>query len=235
MKRFTVFETLIVSLLVGIVAAAYVVFLKGNNAFIGSFLSSATLLPLLHLITIPGINELVLTFIFVIMVFLVYGLVVYGLIALGNKTAITAMVIIFAAVCGIAIQQYYYPQEVTRLDDINPAASIMVVSRSHTPEQYFGQEARGDLNGDSKDDVAFLIPRFDDETNSTIYYVSAALKEGKGYTGTNLLFLGLKSVPVAITIEHATVTIDYRDLRDEESTTTKKFNAHLVNGKLQEI
>lgn len=67
-------------------------------------------------------------------------------------------------------------------------------SASKTTTRYFGNEAKGDLNGDGLEDVAFLI------TQSTggsglFYYAVVALKTGAGYKTTNAFLVGDRIAP----------------------------------------
>jgi len=55
--------------------------------------------------------------------------------------------------------------------------------------KYFGNEVKADINGDGKEDVAFLLTQ-DGGGSGTFYYVVAAIKKSGGYEGTNAIFIG---------------------------------------------
>jgi heat shock protein HslJ len=67
-------------------------------------------------------------------------------------------------------------------------------SASRIVTRYFGADARGDLNGDGKEDVVFVLTQ---ETSGTgvFYYVVAALAAESGYRGSNGLLLGDRIAP----------------------------------------
>jgi heat shock protein HslJ len=67
-------------------------------------------------------------------------------------------------------------------------------SASRIVTRYFGAEARGDLNGDGRQDVVFVLTQ---ETSGTgvFYYVVAALATESGYRGSQGLLLGDRIAP----------------------------------------
>ncbi len=106
------------------------------------------------------------------------------------------------------------------------------VHRAPVHEQYFGpsstDEATGDLNGDGKDDVAFIIDRHD-LGKSTLYYLTAALATATGHAGTDLIFLGDKVTPRTISIVNGSIVISYSI---GTATTTHQMYETVVNGNL---
>jgi len=89
-----------------------------------------------------------------------------------------------------------------------------------TTTRYFGNEALGDLNGDGKTDVSFLISQ-NTGGSGTFYYVVASLKTDEGYTGTNAVFLGDRIAPQSSSIKAGTIIVNYGDRNPGESMTTK--------------
>lgn len=85
--------------------------------------------------------------------------------------------------------------------------------------RYFGNEAFGDLNGDGKEDVAFLLTQ-NSSGSGTFYYVVAALVTDSGYQGTNAIFLGDRIAPQTTTIENGMVIVNYSDRKADEPFTT---------------
>ncbi|MFA5877158.1 MAG: hypothetical protein WC880_02215 [Candidatus Paceibacterota bacterium] len=67
-------------------------------------------------------------------------------------------------------------------------------SASKTTTRYFGNEAKGDLNGDSLEDVAFLITE-DLGGSGLFYYAVVALKNPTGYKTTNAFLVGDRIAP----------------------------------------
>src|SRR5262245_22885960 len=68
-------------------------------------------------------------------------------------------------------------------------------SASQIVTKYFGNEAKGDLNGDSIPDLAFLLTQ-QSGGSGTFYYVVVALQgQDGGYLGTNAVLLGDRIAP----------------------------------------
>ncbi|MCC6934229.1 MAG: hypothetical protein IT406_00835 [Candidatus Yanofskybacteria bacterium] len=104
---------------------------------------------------------------------------------------------------------------------------------------YFGNEAAGDLNGDGKDDVAFLFVAQPGGSGS-FYYVAVALRDGGGYRGTNAVFLGDRIAPQTIGIKDGAVVVNYADRRAGEPYSVRPSVGiskyfHVRNGSLIEI
>ncbi len=83
-------------------------------------------------------------------------------------------------------------------------------SASELVTRYFGNEATGDLNGDGRDDVAFLLVQ-DGGGSGTFFYVVAALAGADGYTGTNAVYLGDRIAPQTTEVRDGTVIVNYAD------------------------
>lgn len=95
-----------------------------------------------------------------------------------------------------------------------PGSAIKIVTK------YFGNEAFGDLNGDGKEDVAFLITQ-DGGGSGTFYYIVAALKTETGYQGTNAIFLGDRIAPQTTQIENGLIVVNYADRKPDEPITAQ--------------
>ncbi len=74
--------------------------------------------------------------------------------------------------------------------------------------RYFGNEARGDLNADGKEDIAFILTQSSGGTG-TFYYVVAALKTDDGYIGTNAILIGDRIAPQTTEIRDGQIIVNY--------------------------
>lgn len=81
--------------------------------------------------------------------------------------------------------------------------------------QYFGNEAAGDLNGDGKQDVIFLLTQ-SEGGSGTFFYVVAALSTENGYVGSNAIVLGDRIAPQSTSIEGQLVNVTYVDRKPGE-------------------
>ena len=70
-------------------------------------------------------------------------------------------------------------------------------SASKTITRYFGNELRTDLNGDGKEDIAFLLTQ-EQGGSGTFFYAVAALNTERGYVGSDGYFLGDRIAPQSI-------------------------------------
>lgn len=87
--------------------------------------------------------------------------------------------------------------------------------------KYFGNEARGDLNGDGLEDVAYLITQ-DGGGSGTFYYAVVALKTAEGYKNTNSFFIGDRIAPQStyIPINSRELQVNYAERRPGEPMST---------------
>ena len=236
MKRFTIFETSIIGVLVGTIVAAYLTFATSTNGFIGTVLNWVSFRPFINSTGIFLGNELVRDFFFYIVVYALYGALI-GLFL--KKTSWTITSTIAIALVGIAIisEQILGGSGLhTSTNTDNVAAVFIPVAALHqkakvqdAPVQYFGMEAYGDLDNDAVADVAFIIPRYAEHTNTT-YYMTAAIATSTGHIGTNLLYLGNTIKPQTISINNGTVIITYTK---GNATSTKEMYARIINNNLQ--
>jgi len=87
--------------------------------------------------------------------------------------------------------------------------------------QFFGNEARGDLNGDGAPDVAFLLTQ-QPGGSGTFYYVAVALAHADGtFTGTNAVLLGDRIAPQSTEIRDGQLIVNYADRNPGEPMTTQ--------------
>ena len=79
-----------------------------------------------------------------------------------------------------------------------------------TTTSYFGNEARGDFNGDGKEDVAFLLVQ-DGGGTGLFYFLAVALGNGKGYDPLNTIFIGDRIAPQNTTFKDGKIIANYVD------------------------
>lgn len=104
---------------------------------------------------------------------------------------------------------------------VNGMASTEVApgSASKIATQYFGNEVRGDLNGDGAEDVAFILTQ-NTGGSGTFYYVVAALGSNKGYIGTNAVLLGDRIAPQTTEFRDGEIIVNYADRAPGEPMVT---------------
>ena len=92
-----------------------------------------------------------------------------------------------------------------------PGAAARIVTR------YFGYEVTGDLNGDGREDIAFLLTQ-EPGGSGTFFYVVAALDLPGGLVGTEGLLLGDRIAPQTTELESdGVVVVSYADRAPGES------------------
>ncbi len=67
-------------------------------------------------------------------------------------------------------------------------------SASKTITKYFGNELKADLDGDGREDVAFIITQ-ESGGSGVFYYAVAALNKPEGYVGSDAYLLGDRIAP----------------------------------------
>ena len=95
-----------------------------------------------------------------------------------------------------------------------PGSAARVVTR------YFGNEVRGDFNGDGREDVVFLLTQ---ETggSGTFFYAVAALNLERGYVGSEGTLLGDRIAPQTTALRpDGIVVVTYADRAPGESFST---------------
>jgi membrane-bound inhibitor of C-type lysozyme len=112
-------------------------------------------------------------------------------------------------------------------------------SATKTVSKYFGNEVKGDFNGDGLEDVAFLLTQ-DTGGSGTFYYVVVALKKSDGYIGINGILLGDRIAPQTTEFRNNEIIVNYADRNPGEPFTavpsvgvTKRFT--IASGNLVEI
>jgi hypothetical protein len=116
---------------------------------------------------------------------------------------------------------------------------IGVGSESGTTTAYFGNEVRGDFNGDGREDVAFILTQ-DTGGSGTFYYLAAALGAANGDVGTDAVFLGDRIAPVSTEFKDGAIVVKYLDRKPNEPMTATPTvpvteNFKFLNGQLEII
>jgi hypothetical protein len=109
-------------------------------------------------------------------------------------------------------------------------------SASKNTFTYLGNEAIGDINGNGKDDTAFILT---EQTGGTgiFYYVAVFLD---GATSTNAVFIGDRIIPQTTEIKNGIIIVTYLDrapgdpMAAEPSVGTSKYFT-VVGNELKEI
>lgn len=79
----------------------------------------------------------------------------------------------------------------------------------------FGELAKGDLNGDGKQDAALMLVQ-DSGGSGTFYYVVVAINTADGAQGTNAVLLGDRIAPQDVEIQNGEVIANYADRKPGE-------------------
>lgn len=93
-------------------------------------------------------------------------------------------------------------------------------SISGTTYRYFGNSARGDLNGDKIPDIAFLVTG-QTSGSGLFYYAVIAIQENSGYRSIGTTFLGDRIAPQTSEIRSGKLTVNYADRRPDQPFTSQ--------------
>ena len=106
---------------------------------------------------------------------------------------------------------------ITLVDGISDVESAPG-SATHVITQYFGNEAKGDINADGKEDTAFILTQNGGGTG-TFYFIVALLSGTGGYHGTNAIFLGDRIAPQTTEIRAGELIVNYADRKPSDPMT----------------
>ena len=236
MKPLSIFESAIIGFFLGVIASTYLAFVTSTGGYVGKILEYISLRPVFDMIQLPENMLWIGAFAFTIIVFTLYGAIIGLLFRIKSSKKMVvgtgaALAILFI---GVFLEQASMPASADPFAIAIPstASAISAIPKSQKPpQQYFGTEAFGDLNADSKDDVAFIISRDDDE-RGVLYYLTAALATSTGRSGTNLIFLGEKIKPQSISISEGLIAVEYLDLSKKSTTTPEYAYSRIIEQKL---
>ncbi len=91
---------------------------------------------------------------------------------------------------------YTVAGEKVRLVNGRSETAVAPGSASRMETRYFGNEISKDLDGDGRDDIAFLITQ-NSGGSGTFFYVVAAVNKEHGYEGSDAVLLGDRIAPQA--------------------------------------
>lgn len=111
---------------------------------------------------------------------------------------------------GVPVRLYGGVAEV----DAAPSAASKVTTR------YFGNEARGDLDGDGREDVVCILTQ-NGGGSGMFFYAAAALRTEAGWVGTNAILLGDRIAPQTSAFQDDQVVINYADRLPDEPMTAR--------------
>ena len=93
---------------------------------------------------------------------------------------------------------------------------IMEGSASMVTTQYFGNEVRGDFDGDGDEDIAFILTQ-DGGGSGIFFYLVGAINDGTGYRGTPAVLIGDRVAPQTTEFRDGTVIVNYADRKEGEA------------------
>ncbi len=121
--------------------------------------------------------------------------------------------------------EYIIDGQRVRLVDGKAEVEAAPGSASKITTTYFGNEVRHDLNGDGREDVAFLLTQ-NSGGSGTFYYVVAALNTERGWVGSEALLLGDRIAPQTTEVSQnpkhvGVIIVNYADRAPGEPMTTQ--------------
>jgi heat shock protein HslJ len=95
-----------------------------------------------------------------------------------------------------------------------PGSAARIVTR------YLGNEVRGDLNGDGREDVAFLLTQ-EPGGSGTFFYAAAALDTAQGLVGSHAVYIGDRIAPQTTELRaDGVIVVNFADRAPGESFAT---------------
>lgn len=86
--------------------------------------------------------------------------------------------------------------------------------------KYFGNELRVDVDGDNKEDTAFILS-VNTSGTGIFYYLVVALNKDGGYVGINGVFIGDRIAPQTTEWRNGEIVVNYADRKIEEPMSVK--------------
>lgn len=92
---------------------------------------------------------------------------------------------------------------------------------SQSTLRYFGNNAKGDLNGDGVPDLAFLITQQTGGSGTFFYAVGAIQNAAGRFNGTDAVFIGDRIAPQTTEIRDGQLIVNYADRAPGEPMTAR--------------
>lgn len=115
----------------------------------------------------------------------------------------------------------------------NGSSIVEDTPTSKTITAYFGNEAKGDLDGDGDEDVAFIMIQNGGGSGTFVYGI-AALNTGDGYVGTNGILLGDRVAPQTTEIRDGVAIFNYADRKPDEPMVTQPSVGVTVRARIED-
>ncbi len=131
------------------------------------------------------------------------------------------LIILLAVVVILLSKSFKDPSPISTEADYKTASYTiegLETKLTGNPAAYFGNEVRGDFNGDGNEDVAFIITH-NPGGSGTFFYLVAALHTTSGYEGTNAVFIGDRIAPQPTEFREGMIVANYADRLAEEPMT----------------
>lgn len=138
---------------------------------------------------------------------------------------IVALLLIIAAGAGAfyLFNAHIYDQKQGGVEDykrITVGIESELITLGEEGTQFFGNEAKGDINEDGIVDLGFIFTR-NTGGSGTFYYAVAALQNAAGrYIGTNAVYLGDRIAPQSSEIRNTIFVVNYADRAKDEPFST---------------
>lgn len=141
-----------------------------------------------------------------------------------KKIIIAIVIVVILGAIGLYVKKALKPAPIVYKSYMEASYAIdgipTMLSGAGAGAKYFGNLAVGDLNGDDKEDVAFVITA-SPGGSGTFYYAVAALGEGTGFVGTNAVILGDRIAPQSTEIRSLEAIFNYAERKPSEPMTAK--------------
>ena len=144
-----------------------------------------------------------------------------------NKTLLYVLGGILLLVVGLFVLNNYIYSEKQGPQDYKDATYIiegepvtLINGESNDGSvRYFGNQAKGDLNGDGIVDLAFLITKEGGGSGTFFYLVGAIQTEANTYNGTHAVFIGDRIAPQTTEFRDGIVIVNYAERAPGEPMT----------------
>ena len=115
---------------------------------------------------------------------------------------------------------FFISGESVTLNDGYAETETVMGSEAKSIVRYFGNEAKGDLNGDGIVDLVFLITQEAGGSGTFFYLVGAIQHADNTYEGTHAVLIGYEIAPQTTEFRDGLVIVNYADRKPGEPFTT---------------